>query len=302
MSNFPRFKGLLSPTYTPMHEDGSIAPELVPALVDYLVRHRFAGLFVNGSTGEFTSLTMTERKLVAEAYVKAAAGRLPVIVNAASCCVADCCELAAHAARIGADAVCLIAPFYFRPATARDFADFIKSVVPAAGGLPIYLYHAPGITGSNLPLVDFLQIMLEEVPTFAGVKFTNENLYEFKRCIDLSDRIQMLFGKDEILLGALAMGAEAGIGTTYNYLPRIYQGVIEAFDAGKMEEARHWMTLSHRAVAISCRYGLPSIKTFMKFAGIDVGPMRLPVNRLSVEQENAFRKELSAAGLDPYIG
>ncbi len=302
MQEFPYFKGLLSPTYTPMNEDGSVAPDLVAPFVEYLLKHRFAGLFVNGSTGEFPSLTMSERKQVAEVYINAAAGRIPVIVNAGSCCAADSRELAAHAVAAGADAVCVMAPFYFRPATVRDMADFIKSIAPACDGRPILLYHAPCITGVHLPLIDFLRIMLDEVPEFAGVKFTSENLYEFERCVALSDRIQMLFGRDEMLLGALAMGARAGVGTTYNYLPRLYHGVVDAFNAGRMDDARCLMELSHKAVAISARYGLASIKVFMKFAGIDVGPMRLPVNRLSHEAEGRFRKELSLAGLDEWIG
>ena len=111
-----------------------------------------------------------------------------------------------------------------------------------------------------------------------------------------------MFGRDEMLLGALAMGAEAGVGTTFNYLPKIYRGVIEAFEAGDMAKARSFMELSHRAVAISARYGLASIKVFMKFAGIDPGPMRSPVNRLNAEEERNFREELSRAGLDEYIG
>ncbi len=302
MSHFHKYQGLVAASYSPMHKDESLALELVEPLVEYALKQRFAGLFVNGSTGEFPSLTLVERKAVAVAYIRAASGRIPVIVNAASCCAADCRELAAHAAQAGADALCLIAPFYFRPATVRDLADFVKSVAPACDGKPLYLYHAPGITGSHLPLVDFLKIMLDEVPNFAGVKFTNENLCEFERCVALSDRIQMMFGRDEMLLGALAMGAEAGVGTTFNYLPRIYNGVIDAFRAGNMVKARSYMELSHRAVAISARYGLPSIKLFMKFAGIDVGPMRSPVNRLTADQEDAFRRELSEAGLDPYIG
>lgn len=297
-----RFRGLVAASYSPMHDDGSLAPELIAPLVDYALRRKFAGLFAVGSTGEFPSLTMEERKTVAEGYVREAAGRIPVIVNVGSCCQADSIKLAGHAARIGADAVCAMAPFYFRPETVRDLADFVKGIAPACDGRPLYLYHAPGITGVRLPMVEFLSVMLDEVPNFAGVKFTNENLCEFERCIALSDRIQMMFGRDEMLLGALAMGAEAGVGTTFNYLPKIYNGVISAYEAGDMAKARSFMELSHRAVAISARYGLASIKTFMKFAGIDVGPMRSPVGRMSAEREAAFRRELSAAGLDEYIG
>ena len=218
------FKGLVAASYTPMHEDESIAPEVIAPLVDYAVRQRFAGLFAIGSTGEFPSLTMQERKTVAEVYIREAAGRIPVIVNVGSCSFRESAELAAHAAAAGADAICAIAPFYFRPETVRDLAEFIKRIAPACDGRPLYLYHAPGITGVNLPMSEFVKIMLDEVPNFAGIKFTNENLCEFERCAALGkDRIQMMFGRDEMLLGALAMGAQAGVGTTFNYLPKIYR-------------------------------------------------------------------------------
>ena len=285
----PKFKGLVAASYTPMHDDESIAPEMIAPLVDYAVRQKFAGLFAVGSTGEFISLTTEERKTVAESYIREAAGRIPVIVNVGSCSYRESAELAAHAAAAGADALCAIAPFYFRPETVRDLADFIKRIAPACDGRPLYLYHAPGITQVNLPMSEFVKIMLDEVPNFAGIKFTNENLCEFERCVALGgDRIQMMFGRDEMLLGALAMGAKGAIGTTFNYLPRVYQGVIEAFEAGDSAGALEKMRISHRAVAVAARFGISSLKLFMKYAGIDVGPMRTPCNRISPEQEREF--------------
>lgn len=297
-----KFKGLVAAAYTPMHEDESIAPELVAPMVEYSIKRNIAGLFAVGSTGEFPSLLREERKEIAAEYLRAAAGRIPVIINVGSCSARESIELAEHAVQHDADAICVMAPFYFRPATVRDLADFVKKIIPACSGKPVFIYHAPGITGVNLSMYEFLKIMLDEVPNFAGMKFTNENLYELERCINLSDRLQVLAGRDEMLLGALAMGAQAAVGTTFNYLPRIYNAVIENFDKGDMEQARYHMSLSHKAVAISARYGLPSIKLFMKFAGIDVGPMRSPVNRISAAEELAFRKELDDAGLTAYIG
>jgi N-acetylneuraminate lyase len=128
------------------------------------------------------------------------------------------------------------------------------------------------------------------------------NLFEDQQALNAFDRVQVLFGKDEMLLGALAMGAKAGIGTTFNYLPKIHHGVIDNFEKGDMAEARRYMDLSQKAVAISAKYGLETIKVFMKFAGIDVGPVRTPVTHMTKEQEYAFRKDLSDAGLDDYIG
>ena len=297
-----QLEGLVAAAYTPMNYDESIAPEKIGELVDYAVKHRFAGLFVNGSTGEFPSLTTRERKLCAEAYLEAARDRIPVILNVASCSLEEVRDLAAHGVAHEADALCVMMPFYFKPATAGEAARFVGEVARACSGKPLFLYYAPGLVSCNFPLIDFLKIMLDEVPNFAGVKYTNSDLYEFRRCGDLSDRLQMLYGRDEMLLGALAMGAKGAIGTTFNYLPRVYQGVIEAFEAGDSAGALEKMRISHRAVAVAARFGISALKLFMKYAGIDVGPMRTPCNRISPEQEREFVRALQEAELEPWLG
>ena len=297
-----QLKGILSPVYTPFHEDYTLKLDAIPDFVEYLIRNRFGGTFINGTTGEFCSLTIAERKQVAEAYIKAIGGRIPAIVNCGTCCGADTRDLIAHAVAHGADGVCVIAPFYLRAANERDLADFIKSVAVECHGTPLWLYHAPSMTHCNLSMVKLLRILIDEIPEFAGVKYTNENLYEFCQCAALSPNIQMLMGRDEMLLGALAMGAKAGIGTTYNYLPRIYNHVIDAFDAGNMAEAQQYTHLAHEAIAISGQFGLPSLKTFIKFAGFDMGPMRLPVARQTPEEEKLFRQKLVDAKLMQWVG
>ena len=298
---FP-IKGLVAAAYTPMNKDESVALDIIAQLVEYSIDKKFAGLFTVGSTGEFCSLTIDERKAVAKEYIKASAGRIPIIVNVASCCQQDSIELAKAAVADGADAVCGLAPFYFCPDSNRALVDFLKPVAEASEGKPFFLYHAPGITGFGASVPEFIKIAADEIPNFAGVKYTNMNLFEYQQAVNACDRVQVLFGKDEMLLGALAMGAQAGIGTTFNYLPKIYHGVIDNFEKGDMDEARRYMDLSQKAVAISGKYGLETIKVFMKFAGIDVGPMRSPVTHMTKEQEYAFRKDLSDAGLDDYIG
>ncbi|MBQ9775057.1 MAG: dihydrodipicolinate synthase family protein [Lentisphaeria bacterium] len=298
---FP-LKGLVAAAYTPMNKDESVALDVIGKLVEYSIEKKIAGLFAVGSTGEFCSLTMDERKAVAREYVKTAAGRIPIIVNVASCCQQDAVELAEAAVADGADAVCGLAPFYFCPDNNRALVDFLKPVAEAADGRPFFLYHAPGITGYTASVPEFVKIASGEIPNFAGVKYTNMNLFEYQQAVNVNPGVQILFGKDEMILGALAMGAEAGIGTTFNYLPKIYHGVIDNFRKGDMAEARRYMDLSQKAVAISGKYGLETIKVFMKFAGIDVGPMRSPVTHMTREQEYAFRKDLSEAGLDDYIG
>lgn len=107
------YKGLVAAAFTPMHQDLSIAPEKITDIINYSVKQKFAGLFVVGSTGEFSSLTTEERKIITAEYVNAAAGNIPIIAHVGSCSVHESILLAEHAVTNGADAVCAIAPFTF---------------------------------------------------------------------------------------------------------------------------------------------------------------------------------------------
>jgi len=97
--------GLVAATFTPLTQDGAVDLDTVPALVDHLARVGVAGLYINGSTGEGPSLTIEERRRLAEAYIGAARGRLATIVQVGTNSTRESRELAAHAAGIGADAV-----------------------------------------------------------------------------------------------------------------------------------------------------------------------------------------------------
>ena len=297
-----KFRGLIAAAFTPMHEDGTLNLDKVPMLVEHSIRTGMAGLFAVGSTGEFPSLTHDERKLVGDAFVAAAQGRIPVIVNVGSCSVRESRLLAEHAVEAGADALCAMAPFYFRPPSVRELAECLKEIAKSCGGRPLYLYHVPRLTHAELSMYDLLAVMAEECPEFSGIKFTDENLFEFERCVGFGKRFQMMYGRDEMLLASLVSGGEAGVGSTYNYFPRLYQELLKAYRMGNLEEARRFQELSQRGIALIGRYGMASQKMYMKFAGLDIGPMRLPAPRISRECEAEFRRMVSEAGLDPWLG
>src|SRR5262249_38649408 len=149
--------------------------------------------------------------------------------------------------------------------------------------LPFYYYHMPAMTGADLPMHDFLKVASRRIPNLAGIKFTHENLMDYTRCLNLDDaRFAILFGRDEILLAALAMGATGAVGSTYNYMPDVYLRLIESFNRGDMESARRFQSLAVEIIAVmSRRGGLPAAKAMMKMIGLDCGPVRAPLQNLS---------------------
>jgi N-acetylneuraminate lyase len=297
-----KLKGLVAAAFTPMHDDLSIAPEKIADIVNYSVRKNIAGLFVVGSTGEFASLSIEERKIITAEYISAAAGSIPIIAHVGSCSVQESIFLAEHAVASGADAVCAIAPFYFRPGNLRELVDTVKEIGKACAPTPLFYYHAPGCTMVNLPMSGFLEMAAAEIPNFAGIKYTNENLAEYQRCVEFSTKYQILFGKDEMLLGALAMGATSAIGTNFNFMPRVYSEIIRCFEMNDMAKAREWQARSQALVVLLIKYGMSSLKFLMQLAGVDVGPMRLPCSNMGEKEKNAMLHELRDMDLLEYIG
>lgn len=178
----------------------------------------------------------------------------------------------------------------------------LKEIGKACAPTPLFYYHAPSCTMVNLSMSEFLKTASEEIPNFAGIKYTNENLTEYQRCVDFSAKHQILFGKDEMLLGALAMGATGGIGTTFNFIPRVYNEVIKSFEANDMIKAREWQAISQLLVTLLIKYEFASLKFLMKLAGVDVGPVRLPFPNMTPEEESAMQRDLENTGLLEYIG
>ena len=181
-----KFKGLVVAANTPFQSDLELDLERIPSLTDYLVGQKLAGLFVCGSTGECSGMTAPERKAAAGAFIKAAAGRIPVIVHVGSDGVRESQELAAHAESAGADAIAAVAPYYFRPGSVAELVDAMAQISEAAPKLPFYFYHIPALTGVNFPVLDFLKAAEKRIPMLAGVKFTYENLMDFDYYFNIS--------------------------------------------------------------------------------------------------------------------
>jgi len=290
-------RGLIAAPFTPMRSDGTINLAIIERLAASLIADGVAGAFVCGTTGESMSLTVSERKAVAAEWVKAAGDKLQIIVHVGHTCLPDAQELARHAQEIGAHAIAAMAPFFFRPAQAEDLADFCRELAAAAPELPFFYYHIPSMTGVQVPVPEFLQAAAD-IPTLAGVKFTSENLMEFSQCLRLYDgRFHMLFGRDEILLAGLSMGAPGAVGSTYNFAAPVYQRMWRAYAAGDMETARAEQAFAADVVKTFIPYGaLAAQKAMMKMIGLDCGPVRPPLRSLSPAQYSRLQDELEKMG------
>ncbi|HEY4414411.1 MAG TPA: dihydrodipicolinate synthase family protein [Verrucomicrobiae bacterium] len=290
--------GLVAAPFTAFNADRSLQLAMIERQAKLLTDNGVTGAFICGTTGEGMSLSIDERLQVAEKWLTAAPRSLRVIVHVGHQSVSESQLLAKHAERGGAHAFATIAPTFFRATNLDQLVDYCAQVAAGAPGLPFYYYHMPAMSGADLPMYDFLKLASPRIPNLAGIKFTHENLMDYSRCLNFDDgRFNILFGRDEILLAALAMGATGAVGSTYNYMAPVYLRVIEAFRAGDFETARHFQSLAIRIIAVmSRRGGLSAGKAMMKMIGHDCGPVRSPLQNLSPEALESLTRELEHVG------
>lgn len=294
-----KLSGLTPAVFTPFDKTGAINLAQIQPYADKLVTDGADGVFVCGSTGECTSMTIAERKSVLEAWVNATSGRMRVIAHVGGTCQADCIELARHAADLGVDAVGAIAPFYFKPASVGELVAFYKPIAAAIAPIPFYSYHMPSVTGINLPMKEFLEKGSREIPNLNGIKFTSNNFMEMLECIRLEDgRFDILNGFDEMLLCGMAVGARGGEGSTYNYSLPTYRNLYDAFLAGDIERARSFQQESADIVHIIIRHGggVRGGKAIMNHLGIDCGDCRLPFAPYTESEMRQLSEELDRIG------
>jgi N-acetylneuraminate lyase len=290
--------GLIAATFTPMHPDGSLNLAMAKPVVDHLIRAGVSGLYVCGSTGEGPLLTTDERKKTAEAYVDAAAGRLPVVVQVGHSSVTEARELAAHAQQIGAGATSAVAPYYFKPNSVKILVDCLAEIAGSAPRLPFYYYHIPELSGVNANMVELLQQAPTKMPNFAGIKFTAPFINDLQTLIAASrGRFDILFGRDEMLLSGLAGGATGAVGSTYNFAAPIYLKAMAAFQRGDVDEAIRLQGQAVAMVNIILPYrGHAGLKAAMGLIGLDCGPTRLPIVSLMPGEVENLRRDLDAIG------
>jgi N-acetylneuraminate lyase len=261
-----------------------------------------AGAFVNGTTGEGMSLTSDERMALVEEWVKYKSDDFKVIVHVGHNSLVDSVRYARHAVECGVDALGLMPPFFFKPELG-GLIKYIEEVASSAGDLPIYYYHIPSISGGDFSVYDLL-CGCSGISNFKGVKFTHENMMDFRDCISKEDgRYDMLWGRDEICLAGLSMGARGFVGSTYNFMAPLYLRICSLFESGDIEGARLLQDLSIAVikVMISCGNGVVGGKAIMKIAGMDVGETRLPLLRLDDACIDDMKMKLDELGFFDWV-
>ena len=282
------FAGIYPALITPVHEDFSINIEMLQELVEFHLRAGIDGLWVGGASAESMQLTEDERKLMATTVIDAVNGRVKVIVHVGSPDGLVAARLAAHADQAGADAVASVPPF-FLPHSQEAIVGHYRRLADHCS-LPLFMYHLPGLT--HVPISTDLAEGLLKIPQVRGIKFSDQNVIMMRQIKNLSpDRLTILFGLDSMLLSALVMGADGGVGGSYNFLPGAYVRIFDAYRRGHLADAQ---AIQHQTTdfvsGIGGRGGVGAYKCAMRLHGYDCGSTRPSLTMPSKDDQDAIAR------------
>src|SRR5260370_6518512 len=191
---------------TPCDKSLKFDEELYKDILAYLKANGADGVVVLGTTGEYPSFSVAERKKIAETAFKYRNG-LNIIVCSGTSNFPETIELSQHAEANGADGLLIVPPFYYKHPRLDGLTKYYTLIFEKVK-IPINLYHIPFASG--VPITLELLHSLEKYPNLAGIKDSVDNVPEYERFVAEFPKLNMRTGTDTNLNDAL----DHGIGAT----------------------------------------------------------------------------------------
>lgn len=295
MKNNKIVTGVYSALVSPIDEKGNLKKDVLCKLIDWQIEQGIQGFYITGATGEGCQMKKETRMELVDCALKHINGRVSSVVHIASANIEDARTFAIQAKNAGATALSATPP----PTTAYsedELFEYYKELSSVCD-LPFLVYAQKYFQQSSI--VGFIERLMS-LPNIAGLKYTRSSYYEMNQLTQLNGRnINVINGPDEMLICGLVMGADGGIGSTYNVMPREYRQIHEAFKKGDIEEARAVQERANAVVSVIIKHGvIPTVKYMLTMLGFDVGNVERPGRVFNDAEKDLIKKDLIAVGYD----
>ncbi|MCP3739434.1 4-hydroxy-tetrahydrodipicolinate synthase [Rossellomorea sp. BNER] len=278
---------------TPMTEEQKVDWAGVKNNVNYFLDQGVAGITINGSTGEFVSLSKEEKFQMVETVLKEVNGRLPVIVGTAAETTKETIEYTKQAEAYGADAALIINSYYCKPKEEEIYFHFKE--VSNAVNLPIMLYNNPFTSGVDMST----ELMLKIGKECERVTHIKESSGDIRKVRDLARQgkgdFEVFCGAEELVMESYLVGATGWISVAGNIVPKLVTDMYQHYQKGELEEA--W-AINDRILPLctflegSGKY-VQIVKRAMELNGQAGGPSRYPRLGLTPEEDQNLKDILS---------
>lgn len=288
-----RLEGVLPPIPTPFAEDRVDEPAM-RANVARWMGTRVRGVVVLGSNGEAPLLDEGESDAAIEAARDAVPPDRLCLAGTGRESTVAAVRAAKRAAALGADAVLVRTPAYFRTLlTAAALTDHYRAVADASP-VPVVLYNFTALTGVTLPVEAVAR--LAEHPNVVGMKESGSDLRFVTALIDATpDGFALMAGSAPVFYASLLVGAAGGILAVASAVPDLCVELYDLVRAGRLDEARaQQRRLTALAGLVTSIHGVPGLKAALSHLGYTVGAPRPPLLPAGPAAVDEIRQALAA--------
>lgn len=287
MKKVRKFEGIVPPTVTVFDSEGEIDKEKMERFLQHLIDEGVHGLFVAGSTGEASLMSMKQRKEIIDIGVEVAKGKVPLFAGTGHNSTKITIELSKYAEKAGADAVIVHTPHYPRPIQESIYQHY-KAVAEAVS-IPVWAYTWPDQYGVDIEPETVARLAKDG--HIQGIKDSHLDIDHTAEILRLTEGDFIVFGgEDTVIFPLLCLGAHGSISVLANIVPAEVAAIFDTFREGKLEEARgKQLSIFPLVNSLSSRQLL---KEGIKMLGFDVGNALMPTSKVSPALREKLTQEL----------
>jgi 4-hydroxy-tetrahydrodipicolinate synthase len=284
------FRGVITAAATPVRADYSADADRLTAHCRQLLKDGCHAIALLGSTGEANSFSVAERINLLEAVVAGGIAPDRLLPGTGVCALPDTVALTRHAMSLGAAAVVMLPPFYYKGISDQGLADSYSHVIEAVNDprLKIVLYHIPPISQIPIPSTVIETLVARHGEIIAGVKDSGGDLDHMSKLAEAFPRLSIFAGADPLMLAFLGKGGAGCITATSNLaaaeLRCIFDNHADPAARAAVDGAQERVTAMR---AVCSRFSqIPSIKAMIarRYGDDEWNRLRHPLVALSSDQ------------------
>ncbi len=287
MTDLNKFKGIFPALLTPFNEKNEINEKALEKLIEYNIQKGVTGFYVGGSTAEAFLLSDEERLQVYRLVKEIVGKRCTLIAHIGCISTSQTIMFGEYAQSLGYDAISAVAPFYYKftfDEIKQHYFDVVDQV-----NLPMLIYNFPAFSGVNLTTENLKEFLNDE--RFIGVKHTSNDYFALEQFKTAFPNKIFYNGFDEMFLAGLSMGADGGIGSTYNFMAEKFIKMQQLFNEEKHSEAFEVQQTANKIIAALIKVGVfQGEKAVLNMLGFDFGDVRAPFKGISKENYDYIEK------------
>src|SRR3989441_9443327 len=289
-----KLEGIRTPIPTPLTKHGRVDTDATRRLVDFHIEAGIDGLLPLGTSGEFALLSREEREVLVSTVVDQAKHRVPIVAGVSDPSIENVIRLSSDAKKAGADGVIATPPYYFTTTDEGHYHHF--KAISEAIDLPLLIYNIPEWTHSFVTPETVQRLADEKL--VVGMKYTEYNFLNLIRFLKASrNKIAIFAGSDAMAYSNLEFGGTGAIIGSANVAPKVASRIFDDYKKGNLEGARE---SQEKLLPVITALGVgkypAALKEAMSLIGVPVGPLKEPLQALSIAEKKIVAGLLRSGG------